>query len=73
MNQCALAYSSAISLAAVSSLSGALTIGYAMTKYIDIESFFNGNGFGYDVTGYVRRCAENYDCLISKVKGTLSS
>jgi hypothetical protein len=38
-----------------------------------VKGFFNGNGFGYDVTRYVSRGAENYDCLISKVKGTLSS
>ena len=38
-----------------------------------VKSFFNGIGFGYDVTRYVSRGAENYDCLISKVKGTLLS
>ena len=40
----------------------------SQTPFIGIvKGFFNGNGVGYDVTGY----AENYDCLISKVKVTV--
>ena len=42
----------------------------SQTPFIGIvKGFFNGNGVGYDVTGY----AENYDCLISKVKVTVWS
>jgi hypothetical protein len=46
----------------------------SQTPFIGIvKGFFNGNGVGYDVTGYASRGAENYDCLISKVKVTVWS
>jgi hypothetical protein len=46
----------------------------SQTPYIGIvKGFFNGNIVGYDAAGYAIRVAQNYDCLISKVKGTVWS